>query len=30
LDYAALSSQLPPNVTPAYDGLTFESDLAER
>jgi len=29
LDYAVLSSQLPPNVTPAYDGLTFDSDVAE-
>jgi phosphoribosyl 1,2-cyclic phosphate phosphodiesterase len=28
LDYAALAGQLPPNVVPAYDGLTFESDLA--
>jgi len=28
LDYGVLASQLPPNVTPAYDGLTFESDLA--
>jgi phosphoribosyl 1,2-cyclic phosphate phosphodiesterase len=29
LDYAVLAAQLPETVTPAYDGLTFESDLGE-
>jgi phosphoribosyl 1,2-cyclic phosphate phosphodiesterase len=30
LDYAVLAAQLPPNVVPAFDGLTFESDAADR
>jgi len=29
MDYAALTSQLPANVVPAYDGLTFDSDFAD-
>jgi phosphoribosyl 1,2-cyclic phosphate phosphodiesterase len=29
LDYAELSRRLPPNVEPAYDGLTFDVELPE-